>query len=184
MAITVSAGAPQFANLPRPSRHRRDSGAVGVDVRSLSVSCHSTAANDPQASASFSAQNIPQRIPANTPPDVSSLRPCIRQWLICLATKDDSDRLLAVRDPRVKVFPSVPRDRSRTRQRGVVRRWSPISGRCACRSFCGNFRRGSPTMCMTTIVLSLMSSAQTGLGVSPIPGSPKAAIPSINSILV
>src|ERR1041384_5870829 len=90
-------------------------------IRSLSESCHSTAANDPQASALFSAQNIPQRIPANTPPDVSSLRPCICQQLLCLATKDYSEPLLAVLDPRVTVFPFAPRDRFRPRQCSVLR---------------------------------------------------------------
>jgi hypothetical protein len=34
--------------------------------------------------------------------DVSSLRPCICQQLLCLATKDHSDRLLAAGDPKVK----------------------------------------------------------------------------------
>src|SRR2546423_4414682 len=38
----------------------------------------------------------PQRIPANTPPVFSSLRPRIYQQLLCLATKDYSDRLLAL----------------------------------------------------------------------------------------
>jgi hypothetical protein len=37
----------------------------------------------------------PQRIPANTLPVFSSLRPRICQHLVSLATKDDSDRLLA-----------------------------------------------------------------------------------------
>src|SRR5688500_10608325 len=91
---------------------------LGISVaRSLSESCYSTAANDLQTSASFSARNSPgrltisaartnmvrlirrtvrpQRIPANTPPVFSSLRPRICQHLLCLATKDDSDRLLA-----------------------------------------------------------------------------------------
>jgi hypothetical protein len=34
--------------------------------------------------------------------ELSSLRPCICQQLLCLATKDYSDRLLAARDPTVK----------------------------------------------------------------------------------
>ena len=64
-------------------------------LRSRSESCHSTAANDLHASASFSARKNPQRIPANTPPVISRLRPRIYQQLRCLVTKDDSDRLLA-----------------------------------------------------------------------------------------
>jgi hypothetical protein len=55
---------------------------------------YSTAANDLQASASFSARKHPQRIPVNTPPVFSSLRPRICQHLLFLATKDYSDRLL------------------------------------------------------------------------------------------
>src|SRR5437870_5048686 len=38
----------------------------------------------------------PQRTPANTLPVFSSLRPRIYQQLLCLATKDYSDRLLAL----------------------------------------------------------------------------------------
>jgi hypothetical protein len=45
--------------------------------------------------------NVFQRI---RPPDVSSLRPCICQQLLCLATKDYSDRLLAARDPKGELF--------------------------------------------------------------------------------
>jgi hypothetical protein len=47
-----------------------------------------------QASGSFSARKNPQRIPANTLPVFSSLRPRICQHLVSLATKDYSDRLL------------------------------------------------------------------------------------------
>jgi hypothetical protein len=47
-----------------------------------------TAANDLQASASFSARKNPQRIPANTPPVFSSLRPRICPHLVRLVTKD------------------------------------------------------------------------------------------------
>jgi hypothetical protein len=101
MAHRLTNGGLQFEIPPNTAGVERMAGAVEVDVRSLSEQCHSTAANDPQASASFSGQNIPQRIPANTPSDVSSLRPCICQQFLCLATKDYSDRLLAVRDPLV-----------------------------------------------------------------------------------
>ena len=66
-----------------------------VEPRSLPEKCHSTAANDLQASASLSAQKNPHRIPTNTPPVFSRLRPRIYQQLLCLATKDYSDRLLA-----------------------------------------------------------------------------------------
>jgi hypothetical protein len=41
----------------------------------------------------------PQRIPANTPPVFSSLRPRICTHLLRLATKDYSDRLLEIRIP-------------------------------------------------------------------------------------
>ena len=68
-------------------------------ARSLSKSCHSSAAHDPQASASCSAQKNPQRIPANTLPVFSSLRPRICRRLLRLATKDYSDRLLRKRPP-------------------------------------------------------------------------------------
>jgi hypothetical protein len=64
--------------------------------RSLSEEYHSATANDLQASASFSARKNPQRIPTNTPPVFSGLRPYIYQQLLCLATKDYSDRLLAL----------------------------------------------------------------------------------------
>jgi hypothetical protein len=56
---------------------------------------HSTAANDPRSSASFSALKNPQRIPVNTPPVFLGLRPCIWSHLIRLVTKAMSDRLLA-----------------------------------------------------------------------------------------
>ena len=64
-------------------------------ARSLSDIDLSTTANDSRPSASFSARKNPQRIPANTPPVFSRLRPRIYQQLLCLATKDYSDRLLA-----------------------------------------------------------------------------------------
>lgn len=48
-----------------------------MNPRSLSGNHHSTTANDLRPSASFSALKNPQRIPANTPPVFSSLRPCI-----------------------------------------------------------------------------------------------------------
>jgi hypothetical protein len=48
-------------------------------LRSLSESCHSTAAHDLQQSASFSARKNSHRIPANTLPVFSSLRPRIHQ---------------------------------------------------------------------------------------------------------
>ena len=40
--------------------------------------------------------NNHQRTPVDTPPDFSSLRPSIYQQFLCLATKDDSDRFLAL----------------------------------------------------------------------------------------
>ncbi len=49
-----------------------------AEAGSLSDSDLSTAANDPRPSASFSARNNPQRIPANTPPVFPGLRP--RSW--------------------------------------------------------------------------------------------------------
>lgn len=61
-----------------------------------SESCHSAAANEQPASASFSARKTPHRIPVNTFPDFSRLQPRIYQQLLGLATKDDSDRLLGV----------------------------------------------------------------------------------------
>jgi hypothetical protein len=64
--------------------------------RSLFESCHSTAANDLPTSASFSVRKNPQRIQANTPPVFSNLRPHICPHLLRLATKDYSDRLLAL----------------------------------------------------------------------------------------
>src|SRR5687768_9775771 len=75
---------------------------IELQCRSLSESCHSTAANDRQASGSFSARKNPQRIPANTLPVFSSLRPRICQHLVSLATKDYSDRLLAPRFRRTE----------------------------------------------------------------------------------
>ena len=54
----------------------------------------STAAHDAPPSASCSARKNPQRIPANTPPVFSSLRPRTWSHLMCLVTKTMSDRLL------------------------------------------------------------------------------------------
>ena len=64
-------------------------------------------ANDPQVSASFSAHKNPQRIriPANTPPVFSSLRPGICPRLLRLATKDYSDGLLR---KRPSYLPDLP----------------------------------------------------------------------------
>src|SRR4029078_4417002 len=55
----------------------------------------STAANDPRPSASFSTRKNAQRIPANTPPVFSGLRPSIWSRLTRLVTKAMSDRFLA-----------------------------------------------------------------------------------------
>jgi hypothetical protein len=68
-----------------------------LNTRSLSDIDHSTAANDPQPSASFSALKNPQRIPVNTPPVFPGLRPCIWPHLLRLVTKAMSDRLLGDR---------------------------------------------------------------------------------------
>ena len=65
-------------------------------LRSLSDIGRSTAVNDLQPSASFSARKNPQCIPANTLPVFSGLRPCIWPRLLRLVTKAMSDRLLAV----------------------------------------------------------------------------------------
>ena len=71
---------------------------TGRDVwrnpRSLSDIDCSTAANDPQPSASFSVLKNPQRIPVNTPPVFPGLRPRIWPHLLRLVTKVMSDRLL------------------------------------------------------------------------------------------
>ena len=64
--------------------------------RSLSDIDLSTAANDPRPSASCSARKNPQRIPANTPPAFSGLRPRIWPHLLRLVTKAMSDRLLTI----------------------------------------------------------------------------------------
>src|SRR3989441_6674274 len=64
-------------------------------IRSLSDIDRSTAANDPQPSASCSARKNPQCIPANTPPVFPGLRPRIWPRLLRLVTKAMSDRLLA-----------------------------------------------------------------------------------------
>jgi hypothetical protein len=63
-------------------------------LRSLSDMDHSTAANDPRPSASFSARNNPQCIPVNTPPVVPGLRPRIWPHLLRHVTKVMSNRLL------------------------------------------------------------------------------------------
>jgi hypothetical protein len=62
--------------------------------RSLSDIDRSTAANDLQPSASFSARNHPQRIPLNTPSVVPGLAPLIWPHCFRLVTKAMSDRLL------------------------------------------------------------------------------------------
>ena len=54
--------------------------------RSLSDIDRSTAANDPRPSASFSARNNPQPIPANTSPVFPGLRPLIWPHLLRLVT--------------------------------------------------------------------------------------------------
>ena len=59
-------------------------------VRSLSDIDLSTAANDAPASALFSAQKNPQRIPVNTPPVFLRLRPCICRRLLRLVTKGNA----------------------------------------------------------------------------------------------
>jgi len=66
-------------------------------LRSLSDINRSTAAKDLRASASFSAPKNPQCIPANTPPVFRGLRPRNRPYLLGLATKAMSDRLLNFR---------------------------------------------------------------------------------------
>ena len=66
------------------------------ELRSLSDIDRSTAANDAPASALFSAQKNPQRIPAKTPPVFPGLRSCIWPHLLCLVTKAMSDRLLGL----------------------------------------------------------------------------------------
>ena len=57
-----------------------------AEAGSLSDSDLSTAANDPRPSASFSARNNPQRIPANTPPVFPGLRPSSWPHLLRLVT--------------------------------------------------------------------------------------------------
>ena len=60
---------------------------LATPARSLSNIDLSTVANDPRPSASFSAPKNPQcSIPANTPPVVLSLRPCIWPHLLRLVT--------------------------------------------------------------------------------------------------
>ena len=68
-----------------------------LNVRSLSDIDRSTAANDPQPSASFSVLKNPQRIPVNTPPVFQGLRPRIWPPLLRLVTKAISDMLLGDR---------------------------------------------------------------------------------------
>ena len=69
---------------------------LNLQPRSLSDIDLSTAANDPQPSASFSARKNPQCIPANTPSVFPGLWPCIWSHLLRLVTKTMSDRLLGV----------------------------------------------------------------------------------------
>jgi hypothetical protein len=64
--------------------------------RSLSDIDLSTAANDPQPSASCSARKNTQRIPTNTPPDFPGLWPRIWPHLIVLLTKARLDRLITI----------------------------------------------------------------------------------------
>ena len=71
--------------------------------RSLSDIDRSTAANNAQPSASFSAQKNPQRIPMNTPPVFPSLAPLTCPHLLCLVTKAMSDRLLVGRTAIVRL---------------------------------------------------------------------------------
>jgi len=68
-----------------------------LNARSLSDTDRSTAANDPQPSATFSALKNPQRIPVNTPLVFPGLRPRIWPHLLRLVTKAMSDRLLGDR---------------------------------------------------------------------------------------
>ena len=67
---------------------------VVIGSRSLSDIDRSTAANDPQPSASFSARKNPQCIPVNTLPVFPGLRPCIWPRLLHLVTKAMPNRLL------------------------------------------------------------------------------------------
>ena len=92
------------AFLIEPYRGCRTEGSIslcvpsecGPDSRSLSDIDRSTAANDLRPATSFSARKNPQRIPANTAPVFSGLRPRIWPHLICLVTKAMSDRLLGL----------------------------------------------------------------------------------------
>jgi hypothetical protein len=59
---------------------------LAIPTRSLADIVTSTAANDPQPSASFSAQKNPQCFPANIPPAFPGLRPCILPQLLRLVT--------------------------------------------------------------------------------------------------
>jgi hypothetical protein len=67
-----------------------------LPLRSLSDIDRSTAANDLQPSALFSARKNPRCIPANTPPVFPGLRSRIQPHLLRLVTKAMSDRLLAI----------------------------------------------------------------------------------------
>jgi hypothetical protein len=62
---------------------------VHLHPRSLSDIAHSTAANNAQASALFSAPKNPQRIPANTPPVFRGLRSRICLPLLRLVTNSN-----------------------------------------------------------------------------------------------
>jgi hypothetical protein len=65
---------------------------------------HSTAANDPRPSASFSALKNPQRIPANTPPVFPSLRPRIWPHLLRLVTNGNVGKAPSGDPPSVRPF--------------------------------------------------------------------------------
>jgi hypothetical protein len=78
-------------------------------VRSLPDIDRSTEANDPRPSASFSARENPQCIPANTPPVFPSLRPRIWPHLLRLVTKAMSDRLLGRLDEAIRRQHAVQR---------------------------------------------------------------------------
>ena len=77
LALDIGGGSTEFI-LDRP--------------RSLSDVDLSTAANDPQPSASFSARKNPQRIPANTPPVFPGLRPRIWPHLLRLVTNGNVEQ--------------------------------------------------------------------------------------------
>src|SRR5262245_9759829 len=82
---------PVTAVYPRLQQKLHESSGL----RASSNINRSTTANDPRPSASFSARKNPQRIPANTLPVFSGLRPPTWTHLLRLVTKVMSDRLLA-----------------------------------------------------------------------------------------